>query len=292
MTMTAKGEKVATRRSRPSKENNVRTISPKPGRGLAVALLGGSDVDIVLRMRTGNPADFERFVERFHPMLLDCARRAGIGQPERDDLVSDILTDVALHFLTPGAAAPRNPRMYLIASFRNRLLNEVRGNARRDNCIGGAVRDAAVDYADSADIAAGCSQAAVRESRGPGWESAAIPVAVRKLAIHLAEALTVEERQLLVAVAEDVPQRQVAEWLGLSHAAARKRLERLRGRMARVAVQFTGTLPPAEAHEVQKFFRRCDARIVAGEPQVGPSRDEGIDGERKERKGKSTGEAQ
>jgi RNA polymerase sigma factor (sigma-70 family) len=218
-------------------------------------------------MRTGAPAAFEEFVERFHPVLLNYARRAAVGRSERDELVSDVLSDVALELLTPGIRTPRNPRMYLIGAFRHRLLNRERGHARRDRHQSGALQDAVLDseYADEGEMVAGCSEGAVRESRGPGWERVALPKALERLAVHLDEALTDEERQLLVAVAENVPQREVAEWLGLSHTVARKRLERLRGRMMDVAMRYTNTLEPDDAREVQRFFRRCRARIGLSE---------------------------
>lgn len=226
-----------------------------------------SDVDVVLFMRTGAPVAFEEFVERFHPVLLDYARRAGMDQPERDELVSDVLTDVALKLLAPGVQVPRNPRMYLIAAFRNRLLNGERGRMRRENELSAVLRDAALDseYADDRDVVAGCSEQAVRESRGPGWEYASPSTVIERLAEHLIEALSTDERRLLVAVAENIPQRQVAQWLGVSHATARKKLERVRGRMMGVAMRYTKALPPDDAHEVHRFFRRCRARIGASD---------------------------
>jgi DNA-directed RNA polymerase specialized sigma24 family protein len=218
-------------------------------------------------MRTGVPAAFEHFVDRFHPVLLDYARRAGIDQPERDEFVTDLLSDFALHLLSPGIATPKNPRMYLITAFRNRLLNGKRGDARREHRHSAAVGEAALDseYADASDVAAGCSEDSVRESRGPGWECIAFPTALAELAVHLDEALTSEERQLLVAVAENIPQREVAEWLGVSHAVARKRLERLRTRMMDVAIRYTNTLEGDDSREVRRFFRRCRARIGPSE---------------------------
>jgi DNA-directed RNA polymerase specialized sigma24 family protein len=228
---------------------------------------GESDVDLVIRMRTGAPAAFQEFVERFHSVLLNYARRAAVGRTERDELVSDVLSDVALELLAPGARTPRNPRMYLIGAFRHRLLNGQRGHTRRDRHHSGALEDAMLDseYADDGEMVAGCSEGAVRESRGPGWERVALPKSLERLAMHLDEALTDEERQLLVAVAENVPQREVAAWLRVSHVVARKRLERLRGRMMEVAMRYTNALEPDDAREVQRFFRRCRARIGASE---------------------------
>lgn len=263
---------MATRRSGPSNSADA------DRRGTATAALarrGSSDVDLVIRMRAGAPIAFEQFVDRFHPVLLDYARRGGVDQPEQDELVSDVLSDAALHFLTPGIETPRNPRMYLITAFRNRLLNGKRGRRRREHHHSVAVREAALDseYADEGNVVAGCSEGAVRESRGPGWERAALPRALTLLAAHLDEALTAEERQLLVAAAENVPQREVATWLGVSHVVARKRLERLRGRMMQVAMRYTKALEPDDAREVQRFFKRCRARIGASERSSGPPSD-------------------
>lgn len=235
------------------------------------------DVALVVRMRAGAPRAFEHYVERFHRVLLDYARRAGVDAHRRDEFVRDVLSDTALHFLAPGSPVPNNPRMYLIAAFRNKLLNGKRDRARREKALGGALREVALDsdYVDPGNAAAGCSEAAVRESRGPGWEHGSLPGPLARLSAHLSDALTADERQLLIAVAENVPQREIAEWLGVSHALARKRLERLRARLTEVAMQYTSSLPPDDARALEAFFRRCGARIRTGgviaprEPTIG-----------------------
>ena len=50
------------------------------------------DYDIVVAMRRGESAAFEQFVERFHRILLDYARRAGVPASERDELVGSSST--------------------------------------------------------------------------------------------------------------------------------------------------------------------------------------------------------
>src|SRR5205085_8347790 len=64
-------------------------------------------------------------------------------------------------------------------------------------------------------------------------------------------------------VAENIPQREIAEWLGVSYAVARKRLERLRARLTDVAMHYANSLEPDDARELQRFFHRCRARIGA-----------------------------
>jgi len=243
------------------------------------------DYDIVVAMRRGESAAFERFVEQFHRILLDYARRAGVPAAERDELVGELLDDVAIQLMTRGAPPPQNPRMYLLSALRHRLLNRKRGRERRHRVVAEAARAAFGESATAAgESAAGCSEELVRASRGPAWESTPLPRAIERLSGRLSEALRPDERQLLVAVAENIPQREIAEWLGVSYAVARKRLERLRARLTEVAMHYANTLEPDDARELQRFFRRCRARIgargVAGAtimPTVVPTADETSD---------------
>ena len=222
------------------------------------------DYDIVVAMRRGESAAFERFVEQFHRMLLDYARRAGVPAAEGDELVGELLDDVAMQLMTRGAPPPQNPRMYLLSALRHRLLNRKRGRERRHRVVSEAARAAFGDSATaSGESAAGCSEELLRASRGPDWESTPLPRAIERLSGRLSEALRPDERQLLVAVAENIPQREIAEWLGVSYAVARKRLERLRARLTEVAMHYANTLEPDDARELQRFFRRCRARIGA-----------------------------
>jgi DNA-directed RNA polymerase specialized sigma24 family protein len=203
-----------------------------------------------------------RYVERFHRILLDYARRAGVPPQERDELVIELLDDVAIQLMTRSAPLPQNPRMYLLSALRHRLLNRKRGSERRRRVVSEAARAAYGDRAAS-ETAAGCSEEMLRASRGPEWDDAPLPRVLERLAGRLSEALSDDERLLLVAVAENIPQREIAEWLGVSYALARKRLERLRARLTDVAMQYANTLEPDDARELQRFFHRCRARIGA-----------------------------
>jgi len=222
------------------------------------------DYDIVVAMRRGEAVAFEHYIERFHRILLDYARRAGVAASERDEMVSELLDDVAIQLITRSAPLPQNPRMYLLAALRHKLLNRKRGSERRRRVVSEAARAAYADRDPSAgESAAGCSEEMLRASHGPEWEGAPLPRVLERLAGRLSEALGDVERQLLVAVAENIPQREIAEWLGVSYAVARKRLERLRARLTDVAMQYANTLEPDDARELQRFFHRCRARIGA-----------------------------
>jgi RNA polymerase sigma factor (sigma-70 family) len=230
------------------------------------------DVEILAAMRRDEAGAFTRFIERFHRLLLDYARRAGMPSPDRDELVGELLDDVALQLMTRNTPLPENPRLYLLSALRHRLLNARRARGRRDRVVSEAVRDAYGDYdvSTAADAAAGCSEASVHASRGPAWERATLPPVLERLSARLDESLRDDERQLLVAVAENIPQREVAEWLGVSYVVARKRLERLRARLTDVAMRYANTLEPDDARELQRFFRRCRARIGASLLSQGP----------------------
>ena len=222
------------------------------------------DYDIIVAMRRGDAAAFEQYIERFHRILLDYARRAGVAASERDELVSELLDDVAIQLITRSGPLPQNPRMYLLSALRHKLLNRKRGSERRRRVVSEAAR---ASYADrdpvAGESAAGCSEEMLRASHGPEWEGAPLPRVLERLAGRLSEALRDDERQLLVAVAENIPQREIADWLGVSYVVARKRLERLRARLTDVAMQYANTLEPDDARELQRFFHRCRARIGA-----------------------------
>ena len=217
------------------------------------------DYDIVVAMRRGESVAFEHYIDRFHRILLDYARRAGVLPSERDELVSELLDDVAIQLITRSAPLPQNPRMYLLSALRHKLLNRKRGSERRRRVVSEAARAA---YADR-ESAAGCSEELLRASHGPGWEGAPLPRVLERLAGRLSEALGDDERVLLVAVAENIPQREIAEWLGVSYAVARKRLARVRGRRTAGAPPNPHTRAPDHARELPRFFQRCRARIGA-----------------------------
>jgi RNA polymerase sigma factor (sigma-70 family) len=242
--------------------------APKASSGGASSMRKASDsvkdYDIVVAMRRGEAKAFEQYIERFHRVLLDYARRAGVPASERDELVSELLDDVAIQLMTRSGPPPQNPRMYLLSALRHKLLNRKRGSERRRRVVSEAARAAYADGDRSAsESAAGCSEEMLRASHGPEWEGAPLPRVLERLAGRLSEALGDDERMLLVAVAENIPQREIAEWLGVSYTVARKRLERLRARLTDVAMHYANTLEPDDARELQRFFHRCRARIGA-----------------------------
>jgi len=73
------------------------------------------------------------------------------------------------------------------------------------------------------------------------------------------EGLSREEELLLSWVSRWVPQSDIAQWLGISHGAARNRVMRLRARLKEVALQHAATFTGRERAELREFFRRTFA---------------------------------
>ena len=129
---------------------------------------GGSDYSIIAAMRRGEAEAFEQYVERFHRILLDYARRAGVPPTERDELVSELLDDVAIQLMTRSAPLPQNPRMYLLSALRHKLLNRKRGSERRRRMVSEAARAAYGDRDPAGgETAAGCSEELLCSSGSP-----------------------------------------------------------------------------------------------------------------------------
>jgi DNA-binding MarR family transcriptional regulator len=92
---------------------------------------------------------------------------------------------------------------------------------------------------------------------------------LQRLSSMLDEGLTREESDLLGAVSEYASQSDIAEWLGVSHAALRKQLERLRRRLRLIARRYIDALTERERAEIRRFFARVDA-IIEPEPTTLP----------------------
>lgn len=227
---------------------------------------------LVLAMRRGEAAAFTAFVERYQRLLLHYAARAGLRGGDADELVTTVLGDAVIAFLEPRARMPDDVAFYLIGCFRHRMLNERRDGERRAR----RVREAAAegDWGDGVERAALCSEDARRASRGPEWDAAAPPTAagLTALARRLSESLTDDERRMLAWDSEDVPQREIAVRLGITHAAVRQRLRRLRARLRAASEQYAAALDGDGGRVVRRFLRRSlgapPPRAVASQPSM------------------------
>jgi DNA-binding CsgD family transcriptional regulator len=101
-----------------------------------------------------------------------------------------------------------------------------------------------------------CSEASIRASAGPAAEPPPLSPVLERLSRVVDAGITAEERQLLRWVSASIPQRLIAEWLGVTHNAVRVRVLRLRDRLMDIALRADGPWSPGEREALYDFFRR------------------------------------
>jgi DNA-directed RNA polymerase specialized sigma24 family protein len=217
------------------------------------------DRALVVAIRCGSAAAVREFVWRYRPMLLLAARRLGLLDDERADIVDEVLHDTAIHLSDAAAPVPLAVRGYLLRSLRNRITNARRARERRSRATTAAT-DAACDaepYFEHAVV--GCaSEHSVRASHGLAWDGPC-PVApgLLRLVGLLTSTLSVEDRALIEWLSYHVPQQEIAAWLGLGYEATSKRVRRLRARLQAAAIRHIEHLSADERREVLTFLRRA-----------------------------------
>jgi RNA polymerase sigma factor (sigma-70 family) len=211
-----------------------------------------SDPELLQRMRHDEALAIREFYRRFTPVLWKLARQAHVQPALRDDVVTDCLSDAAIHLMQPTVAIPANLTGYLVATFRHRLANDRRATKRR------AATGSAAAWAGDGErvVREVCSEASIRASAGPAAEAPALSPVLDRLSRVIDAGITDDERQILRWVSASIPQRLIAEWLGITHNAARVRVLRLRERLIEIALKDIGPWRPGEREELYQFFRR------------------------------------
>jgi DNA-binding CsgD family transcriptional regulator len=284
----------APRRARGTPADPAASECPDPGtpaaRRRAARALG--DAELARALGTGDAAAWGEFDARFRPLLEAYARRVRVPPPLWPQCVDEVLEDEAMR-LAAGAPAPDALGAYLVRASYHRFLRARRAAARRERRYGADAVDAgpggAAGTAGAPERVVGgaCSAAALRVSGGAraadggpaGWDDPAAASAedgsggaLAGAAAALAARLTDAERQLLVWVAEQVPRRQIAEWLGDGYEATRKRIQRLTRRLQAEALRLAAELPAAERHEFERFLRRAGHPATAAGATPGAAR--------------------
>jgi DNA-directed RNA polymerase specialized sigma24 family protein len=189
-------------------------------------------------------------------MLRRYCDQAGLNVRDFVSLAGDVLNDVARQLIEGVGPVPTSVENLLITVFKNRFIDEERKEGRH------AARAEAAGGPDDKEIdgvqRAACSEASLRAAGGPLWETVPLAAGVERLASMLEEGLTEEERMLLAWVSAHRPQTQIAQWLGVSYPAAKKRLERLRARLSDLAKQYQHSLSGQDRRDVDRFFARFD----------------------------------
>jgi len=232
---------------------------------------GRSDRELVVAMRANISAAFEEFVARYTPLLLARSRRFELPQWEREDCVADTLESMMLRLVRPDVRAPKEMAAYLTRALHNRLVDITRQRAARV-----AEAECDTDWHHSGAVTALVSQHGSIASceMAPGMTSTISP-ALERLSRALLDPLTDGERQLIGWESNMIPHRTIAAWLGLSHAAATKRIWRLRARLREIAVRHAESLGPAERLEVGRIINRraSGESIIHAEDGTGASRE-------------------
>ena len=227
-----------------------------------------SDAALVDAMRASVPEAWTEFDARFRPLLERYAARIGIPRWEWSCCITEVLDDEALRLIERSREVPQQMAAYLIRAVRNRHLALKRAALRRDNRYAGA---AAADASSEGSIGPLVSDHTRRACEPPrvSEEQQPAPTGATRLAELLSARLSDEERQMLAWVAEGVPQRVIAEWLGINREAAKKRIARLCRRLRGAAEALTAELPPETRREVDRLLRRAGEK--QGDSHLGES---------------------
>lgn len=207
-----------------------------------------SDRELIVAMRADISAAFDEFVARYQPLLLARSRRFDLPQWEREDCVADVLESMMLRLLKPETRAPKEMAAYLVRVLHNRLVDVSRTRGGREAARHGV--------ADSGDVGV---ERLVAAPDTPDLTVPELSPALQRLAQALVGPLTDEERQLIGWESNMIPHRTIAAWLGVSHAAATKRIWRLRARLREVALRYSASLAPAEQREIMRVINRNEA---------------------------------
>lgn len=212
------------------------------------------DAALVAALRREEREALVELYTRFTPLLARCAQAWGAPPGDRDELVTDVLSDVALTLMRHTTPVPRSLAAYLVTALRHRLGATGRAATRR-----AALERAEGDDPDDGEhdaVHALCSEHS-RRAAGPTRPDAGAPRAVlARLAEHLDGLLDDDERLLLAWLAHHVPLRVAAGWLALPYETVAKRAQRLRARLRAAAERHVATLPPAEQREVWRVLHR------------------------------------
>lgn len=205
-------------------------------------------------MRHSEPAAFRAYFERFRPLLLREAQRIGVQPALVTEMAGECLGNVVLRLVRYTSPVPRLLAPYLVRALRLHCLHARRTERRRAN--------AEANHEDDTDgpLHTSLSEFARREGAGPDTPPSGMSPTLRRLAMDLDAMLSDAERLLLLWVGEGIPQSTIAQWLGVSHGAARNRIMRLRERLHDDASFFVLVLAEDdEREEITAFFNRTHA---------------------------------
>ena len=213
-----------------------------------------SDRALIDAMRARDGEAVEEFIRRFQHLVFVQAKRLRIAPAERPRWVGDLLVEVASSLGRQRRDAPRAIAPYLVTAAKRKAFAERRQQAARERLT--SVNATEMGGAGERALASTCSEASIRATHGPGWEPSAVPMGLVHLVERLDTRMSPQERQLLSWMAHRVPYATIAQWLGITRAAAIKRGTRLRARLVDMVLEIGVSLEPVERGELLRFLRR------------------------------------
>lgn len=225
-------------------------VSPvRPSRHAAL-----SDRALIDAMRAREGEAVEEFIRRFQHLVFVQAKRLRIPAAERRRWVGDLLVEVASSLARRRRDAPRAIAPYLVTAAKRKAFADRRQQAARERLTSANATE--IGGAGERALASTCSEASIRATHGPGWEPSSLSMGLVHLVERLDARMSPQERQLLSWMAHRVPYATIAQWLGITRAAAIKRGTRLRARLVDMVLEIGVSLEPAERAELLRLLRR------------------------------------
>lgn len=225
-----------------------------------------SDASLVDSMRRGDHAALRAFVNRFGPLLEAHARKTRIPKWEWGSCVTELLNDEAMRIASSTTSPPANLSAYLMRAVTNRHLYVKRSGSSRDR----RYRGAAEDIRGETIVPSSCSEFSLRAATGPHAPALACSAVLQELVIALRRGLSIEDDTILSWLADGAPNRLIAEWLGITQAAAAKRTWRLRQRLREKAVEWATAGDAEHRKQFERFLQRAGCRNELRAPRMSP----------------------
>jgi RNA polymerase sigma factor (sigma-70 family) len=210
-----------------------------------------NDEALLSALKAEESGAFSEIVRRYQGLIFRYARHLGVAPEEQREWVIDLLHDVVLSVIKPGAIIPSSLGSYFARACRNKAYMEHRARTRRE------VREkAASTIGQSGSVVESlCSEETLRNSRGADCEeSDNFSAAVQRFANELEQTLTNDEREMLDWTSESVPLRLIAEWRGVSRDVVAHRVSRLKSRLRKATPGILERFSATDRAEVERFL--------------------------------------
>ena len=208
-----------------------------------------SNAELLERMRASEERAVKEFYDRLLPGLRLHARRLRVQPALRDEVVADVIRALHATLSRPGRPAPESLPAYATRALERHVRRLEKQTREAPEVLEEALLVAAeAEEADDDEDAPRAGEANEGARRRSG---------ISALAAAVAAALTPDEQDLLVWLADFIPQRVIAEWRGVSYVGMRGRILRLRERAKKLAWRWVAERPPDERARLTRILERA-----------------------------------